>query len=393
MDPMRTRRSFHPSRHRWRELAEAALLFLLALTLHSGGRAVRTQSHLADRVVRLHVLANSDNAADQALKLRVRDRILQETAPLLSSCAVRSDAERVLSAALADLAHAGAETVAESGFSYDVSVELGEADFPTRRYDGFSLPAGRYLALRVILGQGAGKNWWCILFPPLCAAPVEPAGTVRPAEQTESGVSDAVSETVPFAGQTRTAASPKAAQSASPAGQTRTAPSMQTAEPLNPAEKAQTAFYREQDPASTPPDSPSTPADPDKFFPVSQEEIHLPVRQNRYGSPAAHTEKPQSASPDPLLPPENSRSLRAVFSPEQVRILTAYGEADQPIVCEEESGMDQGNRPPDHQRRYLLRFRVLELWGRARALCDRLPKEQRTVRVQVSPEISAKSGA
>ena len=161
---------------RRRELLEAGLLFLLALLLNTGGLALRAQENLSEKVIRLHVLANSDAPADQSLKLQVRDRILQEAAPLLEQARNRAEAETALRAHLPQLADAARDTLSERGAAYPVTLELREAEFPTRHYDAFSLPAGRYTALRVLIGDGAGRNWWCVVFPPLCgAAAVEDA--------------------------------------------------------------------------------------------------------------------------------------------------------------------------------------------------------------------------
>ena len=159
-----------------RDLLEAGLLFLLALLLNTGGVALRARDNLSEKVVRLHVLANSDAPADQSLKLRVRDRVLQETAPLLAEAGSREEAETALRARLPQLADAARDALSEYGAAYPVTLELREAYFPTRYYDTFALPAGRYTALRVVIGDGAGRNWWCVVFPPLCgAAAVEDA--------------------------------------------------------------------------------------------------------------------------------------------------------------------------------------------------------------------------
>lgn len=145
---------------------EVFLMVFAALVLTSGAVALHTQSELADKVIRLHVLANSDSEADQALKLRVRDTVLKRATELLAGAESRSDAKKRLNAALPELKSAAECTVAETGYAYGVRVELAETAFPTREYDGFSLPAGEYLALRVLIGDAAGKNWWCVVFPP-----------------------------------------------------------------------------------------------------------------------------------------------------------------------------------------------------------------------------------
>jgi len=153
----------------WKPI-EAALLVGLAVCLLSGGLAVEAQQQLADRVVRLHVLANSDSVADQALKLKVRDAVTERTEVLLESVSGRQEAERVLRQYLPELEQLAEDCVHAAGYAYPVDMELAVTDFPTKEYDGFSLPAGEYLALRVLIGEAAGQNWWCVVFPPLCTA-------------------------------------------------------------------------------------------------------------------------------------------------------------------------------------------------------------------------------
>ena len=155
--------------HLW----ELALLAGLAAVLLTGALSLGEQTALSEKVVRLHVLANSDSQEDQELKLRVRDRVLAETEALLEASADRKDAEQRLTAALPELERLAAEEIAESGYDYPVSVRLEETAFPTRTYDGFTLPAGEDLALRVLIGAAEGQNWWCVVFPPLCAAASE----------------------------------------------------------------------------------------------------------------------------------------------------------------------------------------------------------------------------
>lgn len=130
--------------------------------------ADREQSALADSMIRLHVLANSDSDADQALKLKVRDKILATAETALDGTSNVDQAERKLDALLPELEQAAAETIAAEGYSYPVHVELEKTWFPTREYATFSLPAGEYEALRVVIGAGEGHNWWCVVFPPLC---------------------------------------------------------------------------------------------------------------------------------------------------------------------------------------------------------------------------------
>jgi stage II sporulation protein R len=136
----------------------------LAITFLVGAWAQKTQRQLAGDLVRLHVLAASDTAEEQAVKLEVRDAVLSCVEPMLAQAQSRDQAEAILQEALSDI-----ETAARSAAGdRQVTVTLGMESYPTRYYTGFSLPAGRYLSLRVILDQGAGQNWWCVVFPPLC---------------------------------------------------------------------------------------------------------------------------------------------------------------------------------------------------------------------------------
>ena len=164
---------------------ELALLLALAGFLVLGVWLGSAQQALAGDVLRLHVLANSASEADQALKLAVRDRILAQAAEYLQNARTREEAEAALAAALEPLARAGAEAAAAAGYSYPVTVSLERTWFPTREYDGFSLPAGEYRALRGVIGAGAGRNWWCVVFPPLCLGAVS-----QPSEEAMSALPD-----------------------------------------------------------------------------------------------------------------------------------------------------------------------------------------------------------
>ena len=149
---------------------EIALLLGVAVCLLSGAKALHTQNELADKVVRLHVLANSDSEEDQALKLQVRDAVLDRAEDLLARSASRAEAEGKLRGQLLEFERLAEAVVREAGYDYEVTAELTDTDFPTREYEDFTLPAGEYLALRILIGEAAGRNWWCVVFPPLCTA-------------------------------------------------------------------------------------------------------------------------------------------------------------------------------------------------------------------------------
>lgn len=153
-------------------LWESALMIALGVTLLLGCCASVRQANLAGQVLRLHVVANSDSEADQAVKLQVRDTVLAAAQPLLEGVTDSRRAEDALIPWLEELEQAAAETLRGAGSEDAVTVSLTDQWFPTKTYDGFALPAGQYRALKVTIGEGSGKNWWCVVFPPLCLASV-----------------------------------------------------------------------------------------------------------------------------------------------------------------------------------------------------------------------------
>lgn len=148
------------------KLTAALCAAILAAALVLSCMPVHGEEALYDNMIRLHVLAESDSAADQARKLRVRDAVLACLAEKLGTAddftAARTQIESLLPAI-----RAAAESASDS---VPVTVAFGEETYPVRYYEDFTLPAGRYTSLRVTLGEGAGRNWWCVLFPQLCTA-------------------------------------------------------------------------------------------------------------------------------------------------------------------------------------------------------------------------------
>ena len=138
------------------------------LLLGVGLLPVHGEDEIYDKVVRLHVLANSDSEEDQAVKLAVRDAILDVTVPLLQSCQTKEEAVCVLEENQISLIETAQTVLREQGFDDTVSIEMGLEEYPTRTYDSLCFPAGEYISMRVSLGKGEGQNWWCCLFPPLC---------------------------------------------------------------------------------------------------------------------------------------------------------------------------------------------------------------------------------
>ena len=157
-----------PSRrlHKW----EGVFLAMLGVAILCCSWLSWQQSELAQRMVRLHVIANSDSQDDQTLKLQVRDAVLEQAAVYLEEVSDVESAVAVLTAHLEELSLVGQAVVEREGYSYPVAAQLGSTHFPTKYYDGFALPAGDYQALRVVIGAGEGENWWCVAFPTLCVS-------------------------------------------------------------------------------------------------------------------------------------------------------------------------------------------------------------------------------
>lgn len=152
---------------RWKTW-EIALLLALAATMLWGAWSMQRQDMLAQKMIRLHIIANSDIDADQTLKLQVRDKVLDYTTRVLQRSKDMPDAESELRRALGQIETIARREIVHRGYDYPVEVQLASAEFPLKTYDGFSLPAGEYMALRLVIGEGEGYNWWCVVFPPLC---------------------------------------------------------------------------------------------------------------------------------------------------------------------------------------------------------------------------------
>lgn len=149
---------------------EMGLAILLIFTLVSSLRVSAQQRALSDKLIRLHVVANSDTDADQALKLETRDAILAYLGDLLEDVSSRDEAAQCIQEHLAEIEHVAQNVVRNAGYDYVVTARLAKEDSPTKVYETFALPAGVYTSLRVTIGSGAGQNWWCVLYPPLCTA-------------------------------------------------------------------------------------------------------------------------------------------------------------------------------------------------------------------------------
>ena len=163
---------------------ETALLIAVALAITVSAVFTEQQRGLSQKLIRLRVVGNSDSAEDQEAKLKVRDAVCEETSALLAGAESRAEAERRIAENLPLIGQAADEAAKRAGQT-GAAAELVRESFPTRDYGTFALPAGEYLSLRVTVGEGAGKNWWCVIFPALCDGAAI-GGSVSAASLTDS---------------------------------------------------------------------------------------------------------------------------------------------------------------------------------------------------------------
>ncbi len=146
------------------------LTFLLFLYIFISAQSYATAitTNLSDAVFRLHVIANSNSDEDQALKIKVRDSLLNYMNEMCSNCSTKEEAIALAITHEKDFQEIAEKTILENGFNYSVKININNFYFPTKNYGDISLPAGLYDALRVEIGDAKGQNWWCVMFPSLC---------------------------------------------------------------------------------------------------------------------------------------------------------------------------------------------------------------------------------
>ena len=143
-------------------------------------------SFIRENTLRLHILANSDSPADQALKLKIRDAVLSHSGELFSGCDTRQKMVSAAQEQLSDIQRIAEQTAMHNGYDLPVTVSVTDMFFETRRYDNVLLPAGTYTAVHIELGEAAGKNWWCVLYPPLCVSAAQTGFTEEEAQISDS---------------------------------------------------------------------------------------------------------------------------------------------------------------------------------------------------------------
>lgn len=143
------------------------LMIIIGLVM--AGIHVKVQERpLEDSVLRLHVIANSDNREDQALKLKVKDEIVKLMREEFKVAKSEEEAVLIAKKNREEIKKVALRVIEEEGFSYPVEVYIDKFEFPVKSYGNLVFPAGEYEAVKVVIGEGEGKNWWCVLFPPLC---------------------------------------------------------------------------------------------------------------------------------------------------------------------------------------------------------------------------------
>ena len=156
--------------------AFALLLLLVSVTLVIGLLPVHGEGKIYDSVIRFHVLASSDSEEDQANKLAVRDSVVELAASLLADAGTREEAISILRENSELICRTARETLAARGSFDEVSITIGEEYYPTRDYESVAFPCGTYLSVRLCIGEAKGKNWWCVLFPPICLSAAKASG-------------------------------------------------------------------------------------------------------------------------------------------------------------------------------------------------------------------------
>ena len=151
----------------WKKGIFFLLLFLAVMPMIHMYREQRMQKEIAEKILRFHVIANSDSREDQELKLKVRAVGLYMK-DQMKEVTNRKEAEETANANLKKIEKVAEDVIAKEGRSYTVNAFIGPVDFPVKTYGAYSFPAGTYEAVEVVIGEGAGKNWWCVMYPNMC---------------------------------------------------------------------------------------------------------------------------------------------------------------------------------------------------------------------------------
>ena len=155
-----------------------AILIFLIVILALGCGAMQEEREIYDKTLRLHIPADSNNEADQAVKLKVRDAVLDLLEEPLSKCKTKEESAQIIQNMSDIISETANNVLTKNNFDYTATVTLTEEYYPRRSYEGFTLPAGTYTSLKIELGKAEGKNWWCVLFPQVCIGSAKPQETL-----------------------------------------------------------------------------------------------------------------------------------------------------------------------------------------------------------------------
>lgn len=147
------------------------IVMILAITVVIGNEIRKIDACTYDyreKLIRFHVIANSDSEDDQELKLKVRDAVIAYLEPKLEKSSSIEESEEIIKGEYKNLEKISKNIIDENGYTYNVAIGLKYSNFPAKQYSSVVLPAGEYKALKIVIGEGKGKNWWCVMFPPLC---------------------------------------------------------------------------------------------------------------------------------------------------------------------------------------------------------------------------------
>ena len=139
------------------------------------------EEEIYNNTIRLHVLANSDSKEDQCLKLKVKDRVLELLSAKLEKVNTKKEAIKVIEENKNEILRTAENEIADLGYDYKVNITLTKEKYPTKEYEGVTLPSGEYLSLRILIGDAEGQNWWCVLFPALCTSTAKPKEKLKAA--------------------------------------------------------------------------------------------------------------------------------------------------------------------------------------------------------------------
>lgn len=154
-------------------LIKSAIIAFVLTVIYSVIPFQAVCAEIPNDVFRFHILANSDSEEDQALKLKVRDKVLERTKILFDTANSKSDAKKFVKANLETIEKIAQNEVYKNGYNYPVKAEVVNMHFDTRYYESYTLPSGMYDALRITIGNAKGHNWWCVMYPSICISTVD----------------------------------------------------------------------------------------------------------------------------------------------------------------------------------------------------------------------------